>query len=219
MNMMMVNQAGRQQGSTAVVAAGKKLISIRALLEWAFQRECASLDFDEEGGMLPPSIGVEYLMITQGCRVDGGGRSYPHPDADLVASALAALPLPRGGRQMGVWMADLARIGGEPDWMPGAKPKCVPVSTKCNRHGWRAASEKVGSIHYQSRGQQREFEVRCCPVTYQPSADKIAAARRSYLGWWGALLELRETFRVYGGLTSYQVSDQMPQRTPWKITA
>ncbi|WP_026756684.1 hypothetical protein [Sediminimonas qiaohouensis] len=199
----------------------KRDIDIRGLLEWAFQRELVSLDFDELATVSGerPGIGTEYILMQRhnlGCAVDGGGSSEPHPDADVVASALAALPEARGGRRMALWIAALARSGRAPDWMPGAKPRCVPVEWSKNRHGWRAKSEPCGSVNVVSRGRLRTVEVRHCPVTYSPTAQQIASARRAYLQWWGALQELRVSFQMYGGLTSFRVTDGMPPRMPWK---
>lgn len=76
---------------------GKREVGVLSLIEWAFQREHASLDFDEiasENGARPGVDTIWHLMEGKrlGCRVDGGGRSDPHHDADIVASALAVLP-------------------------------------------------------------------------------------------------------------------------------
>ncbi len=71
-------------------------------------------------------------------------------------------------------------------------------------------------ISYMSRGKQREVEVKYCPITIRNHHGDAAALRREYLGWWGALLQLRDTFRMYVGFTSCVVTEAMPPSTPWK---
>ncbi|SMO98972.1 hypothetical protein SAMN06265173_14818 [Thalassovita litoralis] len=207
----------------------KKIISIHALLEWAFRRECARLDFAEDGESI---LGYGYASMTAmilrheqlGCRIDGGGRSEPHPDADAVAAAVSALPEARGGRRMAVWIAELARAGAVPDWMPDAAPRVYPVETHTNRYGIRAKTEDAARLGahgwpMQSRrnrkGQIVQEAVLFCPVSVRPTVADIARARRSYLDWWGALHELRCSFQIYSGLSSFDVSCEMPPRAPW----
>lgn len=199
----------------------RRQIGIVDLLHWAFGRERARLEFDSGA----EALGYGYVSSTAaiiqheqlGCRIDGGGSSPCHPDADTVAAAVACLPEGCGGARMGIWIAELARAGQVPDAMVDARVVCQPVDWQCNRHGWRGRSELVGHVTVPGRGGRMVTqEVRQCRVTYSPTVDKIAAARRAYLGWWGALLELRETFRLYGGLTAWEVTEAMPPRTPWK---
>ena len=99
----------------------RREISIQRLLEWAFADECASIDFEDPGTLAHGygQVGNAYLMAQRGalgCRVDGGGRSWPDHDADIVASALAVLPEGCGGRRMAVAMAEWARAGGPTRW-------------------------------------------------------------------------------------------------------
>ena len=209
-----------QQVRAAPRGAAAREISILGLIEWAFQRECAQLDFDEMASTAGerPSVSPLWMLMQRhnlGCKVDGGGRSDPHPDADMVASALAALPEARGGRRMGIWIAELARAGLRPDWMPTAQTKCEPVEIHKGRHGAYAKSEPCGQIELVSRGRKRLVELRWCPIRFTCTPDKIAAARRDYLRWWDALYDLRISFQRYGGLTAWRVSDAMPPRTPW----
>lgn len=205
--------------------AGTAEIPIRGLLEWAFQREQASIEFDEaraEATRYHRAIGMEYILMERarlGCRVDGGGNSPCHPDAEVVAAALAVLPEGLGGRRMALQMAELARAGQAPDWMPGAAPRCIPAGWRRSKHGVFAETEACETWRYVSRGRAREVDARWCPVIYRPTAAQIAAARRAYLDWWGALLELRSHFQLHGGLTSWTVSDALPPMTPWKESA
>ena len=174
----------------AVGRAGKRDISIRGLIEWAFQREMASLDFDEvarETGARQ-GFGMEWVMIERarlGCRVDGGGRSYPHPDADLVAAALAVLPEACGGRRMAITIAELARSGAAPDWCADAVPRCEPLDWRVSKNGRFAHREFCRSVGLRwpadaVDGRNYGF---WCPVVYSGTASEIAAARRHYLLW------------------------------------
>jgi len=201
------------------------------LLEWAFQNELARLDFNEVesvAGTALPSIGVEYMILETarlGCRVDGGGRSDPHPDADIVASALAALPEVHGGKRSALWIAELARAGRVPDWMQDETPRLVAAECGRNRHGGFAVTEdavKLGDSGWpaQPRRNRKQIvvhdRVMYTPCRWTVTPDQIAWARRSYLSWWGALLELRTSFQLYKGLSAFELTDQMPDRAPWK---
>jgi hypothetical protein len=201
------------------------------LLAWAFQREAAQLDFDPIHTITGAGRQVRSMSAIiadherLGCRVDGGGVSLPHPDADAVADAVAHLPEAFGGRRMAVMIAELARIGVAPDWMRDATPRVRPVDTHTNRHGVRAATADAADLGAQGwlpvprrnrKGVIVRDKVPYCPVVIRPSPADIAHARRQYLGWWGALRELRETFRLYGGLTCFEVTMAMPPRAPWE---
>ncbi len=211
--------------------AGKRLVSIRWLLEWAFQREKVQLDFGQASlaGQPLPSFGMEYIMMEQarlGCRVDGGGRSQSHHDADIAASALAALPEGHGGQRIAIWVAELARAGQEPDWMRAAITVCVPSDTHTNRHGRFAKTADASNLGAQGwppqprrnrKGVIVHDKVQYCPVICRDTTHDIARARRAYLQWWGVLLELRGHFQIYGGLTTYEITDEMPPRAPWTM--
>ncbi len=213
--------AERMSETARPVRAGKRAISIQDLLVWAFRAECAQLNIgagERFGGELLPSFGLEYVMIERarlGCRVDGGGRSEPHPDADVVASAVSVLPEGLGGIGMAIRIAELARAGMTPDWMPGAKPKCLPLEWRQHKHGPHAATTVVGVEVVRHRGRKVRHEIRACPVTYVPTPSQIGSARRGYLAWCSALLELRCQFQTCGGLSCWSVTDAMPPMRPW----
>jgi hypothetical protein len=117
---------------------------------------------------------------------------------------------------MAIRVAELARAGLTPDWMPGAVPRCVPVDMKRNRHGDRAVSVVVGTERVLSRGKWRTVEVRACPVTYDPHPDQITAARRAYGDWWRALFWIRDGLIAGGMLREVEVTGAMPKVQPWE---
>lgn len=199
----------------------RRQISIQSLLEWAFADECASIDFEDEGTLAIGygSIGNAYLMEQRGklgCRIDGGGRSLPDPDADLVAAAVAVLPEGCGGRRMAVQIAELARARATPDAFVGVQSRCEPKGWRINQNGKRAETESLGIEIDTSGRKARRHNVLICPVVYRPDNAQIAAARRNYLQWWSALTELRITFEIHTNLSRWRVDSRMPPMTPWK---
>jgi hypothetical protein len=210
---------------TAVRAprSGKLVVGVLDLIEWAFQREKVSLDFNEierETGARP-GIGVEYLMMQQaklGCRVQGGGCSPRHHDADMVAASLASLPESQGGRRMSIEIAELARVGQRPDCMIGVRASCGPIAWRGSRHGRFAVTERCTELGARWPASQLGTKANgsWCRVSYAGSARDVAAARRRYLAWYGALLHLRYVLQVACPLTSFTVSQAMPARNPWR---
>ena len=201
----------------------KRALGVQAILEWAFRVEKAQLelpqrrDIDGEGF----GFGMEYILIQRallGCKVDGGGRSsqsYTHQDAEIVAATLAGMPDSLGGKRMAIHIAELARAGMTPDWLPGVVPRCVPVATKSNQHGERSTTVVVGIERVLHRGRWRSFEVLACPVTWRPHPEQIASARCSYEDWWQALDWVRDGLAVGGMLREVEVRDAMPKERPW----
>jgi len=201
----------------------KRALGVQAILEWAFRVEKAQLELplptdtvEEASG-----YGLEYVLIQRarlGCQVDGGRYkigSYTHEDAEVVAATLAGLPDALGGKRMAIRVAELARAGLTPDWMPGAVPRCVPVETRRNQHGERASTEIVGVEHVQYRGRWRTVELLACPVTWRPHPEQIAGARRAYQDWWKALGWVREGLMDGGMLRAVEVTSVMPKLRPW----
>jgi hypothetical protein len=201
----------------------KRALGVQAILEWAFQVEKAQLelpqrrDVDEEAY----GFGMEYVLMQRarlGCKVDGGGhksQSYTHEDAEIVAATLAGMPNSIGGIRMAISVAELARAGMTPNWMPGAVPRCVPVDMKRNRHGDRAVSVVVGTEKILIRGKWRTVEVRACPVTFSPAPQQIEAARRGYEDWWQALDWVRDGLVAGRMLREMEVTEVMPKVRPW----
>ena len=201
----------------------KRALGVQAVLEWAFRVEKAQLelpqrrDIDGEGY----GFGMEYVLIQRallGCKVDGGGRSsqsYTHQDAEIVAATLAGMPDSLGGKPMAIYVAELARAGMTPDWMPGVVPRCVPVATKRNQHGEQSTTVVVGIERVLHRRRWRSVEVLACPVTWRPHPEQIASARRGYEDWWLALDWVRDGLLAGGMLRELEVTGAMPKVRPW----
>lgn len=207
---------------------GKREVAILDLLDWAFGRELVSIDFEDEL-VHQFSVGMEYVLMERaklgGCRVDGGGRSSAHPDAELVAAALAQLPEAVGGRRMALRIAELARAGKREGWMSGARPRCVPREWRSNRHGRYAMTERaVGSDIWSIEARTRRGrkgriiidEPLVCPVVHLDTAREQAAARRAYLRWCLALREVHYLLRCGPDLIAWSVTDDFPDPAPWK---
>ena len=203
----------------------KRALGVQQVLEWAFRTEKARLELPEpldperDDG---PGFGLEYVLMQRaalGCRIDGGRykpNSSTHEDAEVVAACVAGLPTSLGGIRMAIRIAELARAGITPDWMPGAVPRCVPIEMKRNQHGERSITIAVGTARVLSRGKWRAVELRACPVTFSPHPDQIAAAHRHYTQWWQALGWVRDGLRQGGMLRSIEVTDTVPKREPWR---
>lgn len=207
---------GRLSAARGVPVRGLRQMTVLQALHWAFAVEKASVDFDD----FAAPVGRDTIdrLIRQGllgCKVDGGGRSFPHDDADVIASLVARLPHAHGGASMAVRVAQLARIGASPDWMPGARPACVPQEVRLTKHGARARSECVGQVVTMFRGRKVVHDVMACAVTYRPSRDEIAAMRAEYDAWFGAVAWLWEALRG-GGLRTVQVMGGLPAFRPWE---
>ena len=201
----------------------KRALGVQAALEWAFRVEQAQLE-------LPPpkdvtevgfGFGLEYVLLQRaalGCKVDGGQHklgSYTHPDAEVIAATIAGMPDSLGGIRMAIYVAELARAGMTPDWLPGVVPRCVPVETKQNQHGERATTIVVGIERVLHRRRWRSIEVLACPVTWRPHPEQIAYARRGYDDWWQALDWVRDGLLAGGMLREVKLTSAMPKVRPW----
>ena len=125
------------------------------------------------------------------------------------------MPDSLGGIRMAIRVAELARAGLTPDWMPGAVPRCVPVEVKRNQHGERATTIVVGTERVLSRGKWRTVELLACPVTWRPHPEQIASARRGYDDWWQALDWVRDGLVEGRMLREVEVTTAMPKVRPW----
>jgi hypothetical protein len=199
----------------------KRALGVQAVLEWAFRVEKAQLELPVRKDVSAEGFGLEYVLLQRaalGCKVDGGQHkmgSYTHADAEIVAATVAGLPDRLGGIRMAISVAELARAGITPDWMPGVVPRCVPVETKCNQHGERATTIIVGSERVLTGGKWRTVEVLACPVTWRPHPEQIASTRRGYDDWWEALDWVRDGLVAGGMLRDVAVTGAMPRLRPW----
>ena len=202
----------------------KRALGVQAALEWAFRVEKAQLELPPPKDVLEESsgFGLEYVLMQRaalGCKVDGGRYKmggYTHADAEVIAATVAGMPDSLGGKRMAIRVAELARAGLAPDWMPGAVPRCVPVDTRRNQHGERAITTVVGTERVLSRGRWRTVEVLACPVTWRPHPEQIASARRGYNDWWRALGWIRDGLIDGGMLREMEVTAAMPRGHPWR---
>jgi hypothetical protein len=222
-------QTGRRlspgTGQHPLQRRAKREMNIQQALEWAFGKERAQLELperpDPERGQ-GQGFSLEYVLMQRaalGCQIDGGRHkrgSYTHEDAEVIAATVAGLPDSLGGIRMAISVAELARAGITPDWMPGAVPRCVPVDMKRNRHGDHAVSVVVGTERVMVSNKWRTIDVRACPVTWRPHPEQIASARRGYEDWWQALDWVREGLRAGGILREVEVMVAMPKVRPWK---
>jgi len=217
--MTLQRRIGRAGGTKV-----KRALGVQAALEWAFRVEKAQLelpvpkDVTEEGF----GFGLEYVLLQRaalGCKVDGGQHKiggYTHEDAEVIAATVAGMPDRLGGKRMAIRVAELARAGLTPDWMPGVVPHCVPVETKRNQHGKRATTIVVGVERVLYRGRWRSVEVLACPVTWRPHPEQITSARRGYEDWWQALDWVRDGLIAGGMLREVEVTAAMPKARPWE---
>jgi hypothetical protein len=211
-------------------SVGLRPIDTWGLVVWAFQREAAQLDFARKGDDAQGFVGFGFTSMTAiiaeheqlGVRVDGGGRSDPHPDADLVASAVSVLSEGCGGERMALMMVECARAGALPEWHVEASIR--PRDWFTNRHGRHAVTADAADLGLsgwpaQSRvnrkGDTVVDVVRYCPVIVQGGASEVARKRRQWLQFRSALLELRASFRIGSDLTSWVVNESLPPLRPW----
>ena len=207
----------------------KRFMPVQQALEWAFQKECAQLDLEdntpaEERGF---GFGMEHVLLQRiklGTQVDTSrGRSYPHHDADIIAAIVAGHPI----RRLALRMAECARLGVTPDWMPDAEPKIQPVDWKGQGASHSAKTDR-GDVWriieitrpYKDKRRTKKtpktFETLICPVVTDPHPLAIQAARREYSNWWTALNMVRTHLQATDQLTNVVVTDAMPPQSPWQ---
>jgi hypothetical protein len=204
-------------------------MTVQQALEWAFRTEKAQLELPERPDperAHRASFGLEYVLLQRaalGTKVDGGQHKmggYTHPDAEVIAATVANLPDDLGGKRMAIRVAELARAGLTPDWMPGAVPRCVPVEMKRNRYGEYAKTVVVRTARIRGpgptpRGRWKTIDILACPVTYTPHPQQIEAARRGYRDWVAALAWVRDMLVEGRMLRDVSVAQALPKATPW----
>jgi hypothetical protein len=138
----------------------------------------------------------------------------------VIAATVAGIPDSLGGKRMAIRVAELARAGLTPDWMPGAIPRCVPAMVKQNQHGSHAGTVVVGTERIRVRGAGarttwKTIDILACPVTFSPHPHQIDAARRGYDDWCHALGWVRDGLITGGMLREVEVTSAMPKAQPW----
>lgn len=214
--------------SRAGARSAKRALGVQAALEWAFRVEKAELELPLPKGPTDEGFGfgLEYVLLQRaalGCKIDGGQHKiggYTHEDAEVIAATVAGIPDSLGGKRMAIRVAELARAGLTPDWMPDAVPRCVPAIVKQNQHGTHAGTIVVGTERIRVRGPSaratwKTVDILACPVTFSPHPQKIEAARRGYDDWWQALGWVREGLIAGGMLREVEVTEAMPKVQPW----
>ena len=203
------------------VARLRRPIAVRALLEWAFGAERASVEFDEIGAG-PRGIDTVWLLMQRGqlgCKVDGGrygGGAQSADDAEIVASVVSSLPVTHGGRGMALRIAEFARAGLEPECYVDAVPRVIPWDWRRNKHGMFAVTVPVRDLGCAGSEMFAVRDSRVCPVRVVPTAQQIGAARRFYLDWLGALLHIGSELRRIG-LRDWEVTQELPPMAPWRM--
>ena len=202
--------------------AAVREMTIQQALEWAFAVERAQIDFDETGAHEFDRPGIDNLWILQrqrelGCRVDGGGSSDPHPDAQIIAASVEALPIGVGGRRMALLVAECARARRAPEWRADERRAVVPSGWDMTDAGeWLARTRKLDSVTFRdARSRVKAYRPEFCPVTYTGSAAALAHRRREYLAWYGALLHLLADLSWCGAFTVLKLVDGLPDLAPW----
>ncbi|QBX34604.1 hypothetical protein E4191_07680 [Paracoccus liaowanqingii] len=200
-------------------------MSVQDALAWAFLTEKAVLDFDQYGAHEFDRPGVDTIWIMAerhkvGVNVDGGGTSDPHPDAQIIAAAVEALPDALGGRKMATQIAELARARSAPDWGQGERLAITPCGWDWdNDQGcFVAGVSRTGSLWvWRDRHRnKREHKGDVCAISYTGTASMAAAKRRNYLAWCGALLDLWAVLRRDGVLDTITITDVLPPLAPWR---
>lgn len=209
----------------------RREVPVQRLLEWSFGAQRAQLELPvreapEDRGF---GFGMEYVLLERarvGCQIDGGrGGAEPdvHWDAECVAAVVAHLPDDLGGRGMAVVVAECARLGTPPDWMPGVTPRLVPLDWTQNRFGKWAKAELVpmgtsGRWYLPEKpapGQAR-LDGMWCPLLWTPMPPGVLAHRRDrYTAWRRALVWLAEALTT-APLRDHRLTPALPPETPWK---
>lgn len=212
----------------------KRRLSVRMALEWAFMTECAQLDLDDRTGDYGPgNVGTEYILMQRmrlgNVRIDGGGRSAPHSDADLIASALTRLSQIRGNIGLALSVAEHARAGRPPEWMPDARPKIEPAEwmpkrgfamrpmakTEVVRRYYREVVTKHPKNPQRKITRRVKVEDSWCPCVWPVTIQEIEGARWSYVRWVVALEWMRDHLRRSVDLETIEITDHLPPYRPW----
>lgn len=207
----------------------KRAVTIQWILEWAFRKECATLDLPDETPveLRPTGYGMEYVLIERaklgGVKIDTSiGKSYPHDDAETVAAIVANLGNQFGGRRSAILVAEFSKKGTTPDWMPNAIPKLEPIDW-IERAG-KPKSPKTAVDRFETvrlwdnkanRYRRTEVAVKYTPCTLRPDPSAIKSARKLYSEWWIAINAIRIDLIASNMLREFAITNEMPKSEPW----
>ena len=200
------------------ITAATRTMGVQQALEWAFATEKAQVDFDQYGAHQFDRVGIDPLwramrLAEIGCAVDGGGSSDPHADATIIAGAVeTCLPRP-----MALTVVELARARRPHPWEADATRRIVPHGWHMQDDGtWTAETRRLDEVTFTDRKSRvKRYRPELCPIRYAGGAEAIGRARRAYLDWYGALLELATHLRRPGALLTIEISGEMPPLSPW----
>ena len=200
------------------ITAAKRVMSVQQALEWAFAAEKAQIDFDQDGAKEFERVGIDPLwrgmrLAELGCAVDGGGASDPHHDAAIIAATFEAV-LPR---KMALTVVELARARRPHSWEADATPRIVPQDWHMLDDGrWTGETRKLTEVVFTDRKSRvKRYRPEVCPIRYTGGAKVIGEARRAYLEWIGALIEVATALRRPNTLLGIKISADMPATSPW----
>lgn len=209
----------------------KRPLSIRMALEWAYMTEYAQVDLSDDRSHLRPSVGIEWVMLERlkvsNYRITGGGRSDPHPDAEIINAGITALGQMKGFRWLALFIAEHAANGSTPDWMQGEQPKIEPAEWKRgSKHARMAKSEILRRYHVSTwhphpknpkHRVQRRAEVieEWTPCIWTTTMQEIEACRSTYDQWRVGLQFLRDKLKRDGDLETISLTDHLPVNRPW----
>lgn len=143
-------------------------------------------------------------------------RSPHHLDSELLR------PAEQGTGLSGTQIAELARALSAPDWGQGDRISITPCGW-----GWSdeegcfvAGTAQIGSfwVWRDKYRHKRERKGDVCAISYTGTASMVAAKRRNYLAWCGALLDLWAVLSRPGMLDTIEITEALPTLAPWRET-
>jgi hypothetical protein len=214
----------------------KRKMSIRMALEWAFMTEYVELDLSD--GTPREAVGVDtlYKLIKRNelgfVRIEGGGKSNAHDDADRISAALTKLALTHNSRKLALMVADCARFGRPVDWMEGAVPKIEPAEWKVRRGYSKQDMAKEAVLRRyvvekkipHPKNPEKSFTSRSkveeswCPCIWTTTLQEIETARADYVRWISALKWVRDELIQDGELETIELTKRLPDPRPWKVS-
>lgn len=201
---------------------------VRVALEWAFAVERAMIDWpdgetatERAARRLSRSTSAFGQDVELGTKVDTsrGHTGHAAHAAELIAATVARIPRSKGGRAMAYVVVECARARSAPDTMNGITPRLEPRAWHQNQNGRRAATESLGFVIVQKRSAKKKaltkFDQRYCPLVLRPAPAMIAARRRIYCAWRGALVWLADELRPALANEGIAITDELPAERPW----